>query len=430
LAFFRPFYYADFEKFPGRGAETFRLQPVIRFLYEFAGPVVSSHAIDVAIHALEEIIRLDHEDHYFARELLVLAYIKVIGRRKREQTLPIDRSIDHLTKLVDCHFSDSEFPLFDTEPSTCTWYNEDLMILRWKDVFMAFFDGDENWKTLVLEEQKRCPWIFSFLFDETGKIPFPDICDSPVVRNANRMCEMLAVCFYDWPDMMLEMYHLVRTRYSPEFERKIQRMTPCIRNEYRRDGKWQMSEISTSFLDNGRSALMTGNYAEAFALLTLARRYYGEAMRPGARWYLGAPWQIVSNRALAEERLSLWSLCRSDTRFTLFLRNDHIKSYERLPKIAESCGALELAKELERFVWEVKKGAEGRGSGEWRKLARKGVALVSVSAMMLSKMGMLTKEKREELYRVGIDDMYTSVNVTCDLLPTLPWLSDDDRDSP
>jgi hypothetical protein len=43
-----------------------------------------------------------------------------------------------------------------------------------------------------------------------------------------------------------------------------------------------------------------------------------------------------------------------------------------------------------------------------------------MTTLMLSKMGRLTQEKRKQLIRVGIDDMYTSVNLPLDIIHCLP----------
>jgi hypothetical protein len=45
-------------------------------------------------------------------------------------------------------------------------------------------------------------------------------------------------------------------------------------------------------------------------------------------------------------------------------------------------------------------------------------------------MGRLTQEKRQELIRVGIDDMYTPVNFRPDIIDCLPWISEERLDDP
>ena len=53
-------------------------------------------------------------------------------------------------------------------------------------------------------------------------------------------------------------------------------------------------------------------------------------------------------------------------------------------------------------------------------------SLMSVSAIAYSRLGKLTEAKRQHLIEVGIEDMYTSINVPLDILPQLPWLTEKD----
>jgi hypothetical protein len=50
--------------------------------------------------------------------------------------------------------------------------------------------------------------------------------------------------------------------------------------------------------------------------------------------------------------------------------------------------------------------------------------LVSLEALIYTRLGTLTEEKIQELMRVGIEDMYTRINVDFDILGALPWLDE------
>jgi hypothetical protein len=196
-----------------------------------------------------------------------------------------------------------------------------------------------------------------------------------------------------------------------------------VHKEALRSGKHEFGELAEQFLMKGREALAGGHYEEAFTLLTIARRSLAEAMSPGLAWYANGPFQIVSNRALADERLGYWNLCRHDTRMTLFLKNDHMRSYERLPTIADRFRAENLKRELDGFVAGLKDAPPTTGGG-WRKAAQTAISLISITGIMASIAGELTPDLREELRMVGIDDMHTSLNMSGDVLEYLPWISE------
>jgi hypothetical protein len=191
------------------------------------------------------------------------------------------------------------------------------------------------------------------------------------------------------------------------------------------ENKFESANMLSAFLEQGRQKHRDRSYKEAIAMLTLAKRSIVEAMQPSHRWYTNANFAIVSNRASCAEACKHWWLCRADTRMTLVMAPNHIRSYERLPRIADAFHAKELAAELINFVKTVKSVAD-RPIGEWRRFTRTAVALISIPALMHSRMGTLTQELREELLEIGIEDIYTPVNVEFDVLPPLPWLTEDD----
>jgi hypothetical protein len=95
-----------------------------------------------------------------------------------------------------------------------------------------------------------------------------------------------------------------------------------------------------------------------------------------------------------------------------------------LPVIAEAFEAPELKIELAEFVSQLEKN-KPVSQQEWRSHAQKAVALISIGAIVASKMGTLNAEKREELIRIGIEDMYTSVSSRADVIEKLPWIDED-----
>jgi hypothetical protein len=224
------------------------------------------------------------------------------------------------------------------------------------------------------------------------------------------------------------MHRQLRSGTHTHFELELIKRTPRTDDESTRDGKHKFAEFGDRLLVKGREALGNRAYAEALMVLTCAQRAILESMKPGMRWDPNTPFQVISNRAMAAERLCAWNLCRHDTRLTLFLKNDHMRSYDRLPLLAEKFLAFQLKEELVRFVAEIKK-APPATTGGWRAAARTAIALISITGIMASLAGSLTPELREELERVGIDDMYTPVNVGADVLDYLPWLGEEHCES-
>jgi hypothetical protein len=142
LYFLRGHFYSELSRTAANRSSSIRIRGIVRFIMSFAQCTVIADRPEVAIYALEEALRIDHEDHFFAREKLLLCYLKLVGRKRTFSLLPIDRGMDDVTRLLDCHFSESLFPLFDRNPSTKSWYNQDLMVLRWADIILKFSDGD------------------------------------------------------------------------------------------------------------------------------------------------------------------------------------------------------------------------------------------------------------------------------------------------
>ena len=429
ISFFRPYYHNTFETLGGRGTEAFQLRPVVRFLNTLASPQIMRDRVDICVHALEEVLRIDHEDHTFARERLLLCYLKLIGRARRRQVCYITRTEAHVRGLIDCHFPECEFPLFDKAESSPGWYNEDLMVLRWAEIILDYHNNGEKWKELVMEENKICPWMFQCQLSILPR-PFVETKVSSsdyVQRNAQRIAERLASCLADWPKLIVDMHKVLRGKGNILLEERVLRTAPTTFGELCREGKSAKMTVAGQFLEQGRTALRGCRYGDAMSCFSLARACYSEIMRPGIRWYCNAPFQIVSNRALAAERLSLWTFCRCDTRFTLVMQPDHFRSYERLPIIANAFIAPELADELTRFVEDLQRN-KPTTPGEWRKKAAYGIAMISIKAIMLSKMGMLTEEKKQEMIKDGIDDMYEPINTETDLLDNLPWLEEAELD--
>jgi hypothetical protein len=110
------------------------------------------------------------------------------------------------------------------------------------------------------------------------------------------------------------------------------------------------------------------------------------------------------------------------------LQNDHLRSYERLPRIAAEFGALVLKSQIEVFVLRLK-SQKPRTPGDWKRAAQQAIAWSSIRGLMAAISGELTPELMEELIRIGIDDMYTPLNLPADIIDPLPWLDESKLDA-
>jgi hypothetical protein len=429
LAYVRPFHVRAIAEQPGGASRSPPLRALVRLLMAIPASPVSLERVDIAILALEEVLRLDHADLLLARESLALCYIKVIGRRHRGQLVDIERGIGDLTALLACHFPGAARPLFDRRPSTASWYNDDLMVLRWVDIFLDFQAAGPDWPRLVKEEHEICPWLFRYIFEEVSKLFKPGAAASGSLQaNASRLSDKLLICLYDWPDLVLAMHGLLRKTRSRELEIQFLKLAPGTFEESTRDAKRHFSQLGYRFLERGREELAAAHYEKTFALLTIANRSFSKAMHPDQRSSLSNPFQLSSNRALVCLRSRYWNLCRHDTRMTIYLQNDHLRSYERLPRIAQEFGALRLKDQIAAFVLRLK-SQKPRTQGEWRRAAQQAIAWTSMRGLMADIAGGLTAELMDELIRIGIEDMYTPLNLPADIIDPLPWLDESKLDA-
>jgi hypothetical protein len=400
-----------------------RIGPIVRFLGSHCSYPVLCQDPEAAICALEEALRVDHSDPLYFRETLLFGYLKMVGRRRLRRPQPVRRTVEHVRALLDCHFAECEFPLFRKEPSTPEWYNEDLMAQRWAAILLAYDAGDDAWKELVIAENGVCPYMVPVLLStQLEKEMMPETDRDQVTENAARFSDKLHCCVLDWCDFVGDLHLLIKGTRTDRYALYAGRAPPHFA-EQTRDQKHKMAESSEVGLPEARAALTAGNYALALTAFTLARRQYCEIRKPSHRWYVNAPFHIVSNRALCAERLGCWNLCRHDTRETLFLKPDHWRSYERLPLICEKFEALELKEEMTRWVAGLNRKM---APGDWVKAAANAIALISITGLMESKKGTLTHEKRTELIRIGIDDCFGPMHFGPDVMDPLPWLENQD----
>lgn len=396
----------------GDAIHQYKLRSYIRLLKDIAYAATISEKSDVAVFAYEELLRADNEDYMSARLYLVLSYLKIIGRSIRTGSVTVKRTKEQLQQLIDSKLTFSDGPLFEGDSKN--------VVYRWLQLLLAYINKDkEQLNKLAKIEQKKSPNLVRYLFDELKLQYLSEKSD------IKKFYEPLHLTLIEWPDFMIEVHNILR-KEDKKFNETVYRYAPTFSESSSINYKSQMGKMAFDFLERGRNAQRTQNYAKAITMFTMSKRYFVEAMKPAQRWYLNAPFALLSNRATCAEYCNQWALCRHDTRFTLMMKPDHIRSYQRLPKIAQQFNALKLKEMLEDLFKQVKLGYKDRTLNEWIKISKKAVALISLRAIVLSRIGKLDDEKIEELMKDGVEDMYTSCNVTADVMEPLPWLNDDD----
>lgn len=403
---------------PGEGTDHWELRPYIRLLQNMATGCVVCEKGDVAVHIYEEILRTDNEDHSGARQLMAVAYLRLLGLQRRKQPMIVTRTRDQLEALYKAHLPKAHGPLWGC--SSCMKESRDALVRRWIDIIFMHDKGDERWLKRAREEDARCDLVSRLIFDETKRIT---TAREPIHRDVKLIDEAIANATLEWPMFVNHLHGVLRMDRYDDCD-ALSKATK-VGEFMSRDYKASQAALGDIMLEKGRQDHKARSFREAIAMYTHAKRHYVETTKPSQRWYVNAPWQIVSNRAACAESLKSWWSARHDTRWTLFLKPDHTASYERLPRIAHALSAFDLEKELTKFVADVKSKKE-RPQGEWRELAAFGIAMMSASAIIHSRIGKLTEAKKKQLIEVGIEDMYTSINVPLDILPQLPWLSDQD----
>lgn len=410
LSFLRPLKYNKLiAENPGKGTEVVELRPYVRLLQALAHAAIHSENHEVAIITNEEILRIDNEDSTFARELLLINYLKSLGRARRSEPIFIPRNWEHFNALLAAQLPENK--------EHKLWGGRDKLCFEWVNLVLMFMKG-ENWEPIARTLEKRCKWVSKLIFDEQRKVPYHG--RHCLDGDARRWTEDFYYALLDWPDFVKALHDLLRKK-DRKINNEIDRMAPSSSIFSDPEYCSQMIEQGNLLLERGRDLMRKKQYYDAITNLTLAKRCYVDALKPYKRWYEKAPFAILSNRATCCENTGLWWLCRYDTRMTLFMEPSHIRSYERLPKIAKAFFANDLVTELTQLVVRAK-SLPNRTQEEWRIIADEAISLISITALGSSRIRPLSDEQRRELKTVGIEDMFTPINVDIETLPQLPWL--------
>ncbi|KAK8899041.1 hypothetical protein M9Y10_001338 [Tritrichomonas musculus] len=425
IHFSRQFYKKEFDECDGMFYSVSYTRPYIRLLSDIAITAFQSDQLDVTIRAYEEIIRLNIHDNTGARNPLLACYLKIIGRIRRiPSTRPI-RTIQQAEQLMTGQI-DSE---------TESIFEDGNLTVRWAKLCIAYLQN-KNWKDIAKEEYEKNDLIFKVIFNDIDVSQIqpedPNHPESYVEGSKSEEVRalggMIKQAMRDWPDFVIELCKLLKGKVTQQFIEQVESETPDPESELTTEHKEQMKMIAQHFLDQGRTTLSNRQFDQAIQCFTFAKRGYFESAQPSRRFYLHAPFAVVSNRATAAAYMNMWNLVRIDTRYTLAMKPDHAKSYLRLPKIAEGFKAKQLYEIFQNIAQKVE-SASVKEDEEWKNLAKIAIGLTSVTAIAFAAAGILTEEKKEELIQTGIEDCFCPVNVGVEY-PLLPWLNPSDIEQP
>lgn len=162
------------------------------------------------------------------------------------------------------------------------------------------------------------------------------------------------------------------------FKKKVQDSCSHFIDYISPESKRWFTAQKNDFLNKGREKLQLHQYQEACSNFSSAKRYCLDISYPSLKtWPSFADFAIFSNRATVAWNLRRWNLCRIDIRWTLSLKADHIKSYEKAPQVAKSFSSRELENIFQEIVDNIHQNPR-KTSQEWNILANKVIALLSV----------------------------------------------------
>lgn len=416
LRFIRPRFEEYVKPHPGEFYMLVQTRQYLRVIFEIADSSQQLGYYEEACWGYEEMLRLNHHDNKQVSGRLLPMYITVMGLNKNSPK----RTMTHIKALMSANLTGGQ-RVFD----------ENDVAIRWAKIFIAWYER-KDWQSLAKAEYSRCQWAFRQIFKEIetipravpkpGEVPFTagDYIVGSDQDDARRLAPHYEIAFSQWPEFTNDLHKCIRGCPQPKGSDKRN-----VRDEMRKMGS-QTAIIAKHMLDKGRESLRMNNIEDALNTLCISKQCYEDAAKAmGKRWYEIAEFAVASNRATCNEYLGDFNLCRYDSRFTLVMKPDHERTYQRIPKIARVFESTQVVERADALLERIGKGVK-HTAAEWRQFAKEGIMLLGLAALTLGRVGKLTPEKAAELAEIGVDDCFTSVNWPESLHPHLPWLKESD----
>ena len=427
-----------------------RTRPYIRILRAIGCVAYATNRIDIATRAYEAVMGVNGTDATNARHPLVSCYLILMGLVRKGQQVSVQRTCTHLTNLLKLQYDgQSVFAADSLEP-----------MKRWANIFISYLSKGPNdqWKQLVQDEWSLSKETVTAILDpvHVEKNPIPMVLfdrDDRVFRedmtlgsqyNASQepytrlsgmfpstvdftTVDYLKRAMKEWPDMAADMRTLLKLEYLDE------NRTSLSLNEATHDDETKNEDCDQKIEDlinESRKAINEGRYRDGIAACTKAKQIVLEMIPTTERWYKHASFVIASNRATCAAMLEEWELARLDSMITLMMKPDHIRTYERLPRIASAMFCPRLADYLRKFVDRVK-SSPSPDAESWRKFAKEGVVCLSWDVMWASRTEQdwydtIVHGCSDGLWKIDIDQELFDKEVYGSYAARLPYLSDED----
>lgn len=399
------------------------IQPYIRLLFSLGETSCLGDNPILSMQCYEEVLRFDNRNKFAANQLVV-CYIKVIGMRKRGVFSKPKRTMWHLRILLDLYDSILEeevkfcgklvisyfFRAKLNSIENCEYHSIELNIDRNGDVYddRQCYQNLKEWSEIAKEFNEKYPKAVSFIFmEKSGKSDFP-----------------LISAFREWLDLVVDMHEFLIGKSEPfyKFIHENNKATEVFRS---RTGKRVMAKAGNDHLEKARKSLRDRNFIDTINECTLAKRMFSEANYPSNKWYLNSPFPVLSNRAVACLHLNLYLVVQHDIRFTLVMNPKHQKSYVFMKKVALAFGLDSLVKLMDDVLQKVIDNENDHLSEkDWKDLAKKAIALLSLEAFAMSKERKLNDASIEHLMKVGVEDCFGELPYSTYMIEQLPWINE------
>ena len=407
----------------GKCAKSIHLRPYLRIL-NFLGEVAKDgNRPDIAIYAYEELLRLDHTDQYEKSHALLSCYIKVISREERGQPVEVSRSIEQLRKFLHFKSPITKKPLFDLTPVETEEFGEsDIYTLaRWCKFYIDFMEG-KKWKHSAKKELKTSDWLLGSISMSIKAHPKYDAIDDKCLCLRCMMASLTKYALIDCPKFVISLHKYFYEVTDIKFNALCRLRAPDIKKQYSQEKREEYQNEATKQLDIGREQLKNNKFEDSLQSFSKCKTYVIENLWATDRWYNKAPFPMITNRTTAAYRLGMWNLARIDCRFSLLMKPNHIKTYQKLPDIVSRFNAKELQEEMNKIY---EKSQTMKETDNWQQLAKRAIALLSLPAIYYSRTGKLTEKRIKDLEDKGINDMYTFINIPSYEYQLLPWLQEE-----
>ena len=418
LCFARKFYKKEFKEEPGSFYGLTKTRPYTRILMLFGDVASMGHHVELATRCYEELLRLNHNDNTGARDPLASLYMESLATLKLGGTNAAKRTEDQIWKLFSTKLG--EMPVFGDD------YQDEIMY-QWAKMILAYVKKDDAWKRIAREQNKKHPILIQYVLLEKLPKLDPMVLGTGVATSddegiAKHKYQFIVSAIAVIPNFHDDLSKLLRGKPTHQFAKDfVRKMAKNRKLQQIPDTHGEGERL----LNKGRKELQNKKFTDVIETLTKAKAVYNAKIRPSFRIEKSdIPFAIFSNRATAAMQNQNWNLARIDCRFTLLIQPDHVRTYEKLPYIAEAFSAPAAKK---GFLELIEKTKEAKTMDDWKVLANRAIGMLSFTGLLGARCG-FSKKEIEEAIEAGPADMYTPVNYPVDLYPILPWNKPEDME--